>query len=172
MQLCHSCLLSKLVFLITWQISLIWNCLFHVCHLYIVNFRKLKSINPSDFAGYVVPSLSDLQSAPLEDKILQLNTVLASNLDSFAPLTSRSVSFARSALWYNDDLRSKKAACRKLERMWLDSGLTVFYQSWNDHLGEYRAEIESARSFYFSQIIDSNQSNPIYLSHYKQTSQS
>ncbi len=45
-----------------------------------------------------------------------MNTVLASNLDYFAPLKSRCVSFARSAPWYNDELRSKKVACRKLER--------------------------------------------------------
>ncbi|KAL0173356.1 hypothetical protein M9458_033667, partial [Cirrhinus mrigala] len=82
-----------------------------------------------------------LQSASLEDKILQLNTALASNLVSFAPLKSRCVSFARSAPWYTDDLRSKKAAYRKLERKWRDSGLNVFYQAWKDHLGEYRAEI-------------------------------
>ncbi len=94
-----------------------------------------------------------------------MNTVLASNLDSFAPLKSRCVSFARSAPWYNDELRSKKVACRKLERKWRDSGLNVFYQAWKDHLGEYRTEIESARSVYFSQIIDNNQSNPRHLFH-------
>ncbi len=130
-----------------------------------VNFRKWKSINSSDFADTVVSSLSGLQLASLEDKILQLNTLLASNLDSFAPLKSRCVSFARSAPWYNDELRSKKVACRKLERKWRDSGLNVFYQAWKDHLGEYRTEIESARSVYFSQIIDNNQSNPRHLFH-------
>ncbi len=130
-----------------------------------VNFRKWKSINSSDFADTVVSSLSGLPLASLEDKILQLNTVLDSNLDSFAPLKSRCVSFARSAPWYNDELRSKKVACRKLERKWCDSGLNVFYQAWKDHLGEYRTEIESARSVYFSQIIDNDQSNPRHLFH-------
>ncbi len=44
-------------------------------------------------------------------------------------------------------------------------GLNVFYQAWKDHLWEYRTEIESARSVYFSQIIDNNQSNPRHLFH-------
>lgn len=79
-----------------------------------VNLRIWKSINPSDFAVSVVSSLSGLPSAPLEDMILQLNTVLASSLDSFAPLKSRNVSFAYSAPWNNDDLHSNKAACRKM----------------------------------------------------------
>ncbi len=129
-----------------------------------VHFRKWKSIDLSDFADTVVSSLNGLPLPSLEDKILQLNAVLASNLDYFAPLKSRCVSFARSAPWYNDELRSKKVACRKLERKWRDSGLNVFYQAWKDHLGEYRTEIESARSVYYSQIIDNDQVIPGFSS--------
>ncbi len=54
-------------------------------------------MNSSDFADTVVSSLSSLPLASLEDKILQLKTVLASNVDYFAPLKSHCVSFARSA---------------------------------------------------------------------------
>ncbi len=48
-------------------------------------------------------------------------------------------------------------ACRKLERRWRTSGLNVHHQAWKDHLLEYKAEIVSVRSQYFSQIIDNNQ---------------
>ncbi len=94
-----------------------------------------------------------------------LNSVLLSGLDTLAPLKSRSVSFVRSALWYNDDLHAMKALCRKMERRWRMSGLTVHHQAWKDSLLEYKAEIVSARSIYFSQIIVSNQRNPRQLFH-------
>lgn len=80
-------------------------------------------------------------------------------------MKSRSVAFVRSAPWYNGELRSRKAAGRKLERKWRTSGLNVHYQAWKDHLLEHKAEIVSVRSQYFSQIIDNNQNNPKKLFH-------
>ncbi len=53
-----------------------------------------------------------------------------------------------------------KAACHKLERRWRLSGLSVHNQAWKEHLHEYKAEIISVRSQYFSQIIVNNERNP------------
>lgn len=111
----------------------------------------------------MVSTLSDLHPISLEEKILQLNSTLAANLDFFAPLKSRKVTFARSAPWYNDNLRSKKAACQKMERKWRLTGQSVYYQEWKDLLGGYRALMESERSSYFSQAIVNNQNNPRHL---------
>lgn len=134
------------------------------CNIYpyrIVNYRKWKSIDRPDFSTFIESSLSAFSpSEPLEDNISLLNTVLLSGLDLFAPMKSRSVAFVRSAPWYNVELRSRKAACRKLERRWRTSGLNVHYLAWKDHLLEYKAEIVSVRAQYFSQIIDNNQNNP------------
>ncbi|KAF7690224.1 hypothetical protein HF521_012028, partial [Silurus meridionalis] len=101
----------------------------------------------------------------MDDNVSMLNSVLLCGLDTLAPLKSRSVSFARSALWYNDDLRTMKALCRKMERRWRISGLTVHHQAWKVSLLEYKAEMVSARSVYFSQIIVNNQKNPKQLFH-------
>lgn len=131
-----------------------------------VNYRNWKSIDLNDFSAFIESSLSGLTlSDPLEVNISLLNTVLLSGLDLFAPMKSRSVAFVRSAPWYNGELRSRKAAGRKLERKWRTSGLNVHYQAWKDHLLEYKAEIVSVRSQYFSQIIDNNQNNPKKLFH-------
>ncbi len=99
-------------------------------------------------------------SDSLEDKVSVLNSALLSALDSFAPRKSRYVSYVRSAPWFNDELRSKKAACRKMECRWRLSGLNVHHLAWKDNLNEYKAKIASVRLQYFSQIIVNNQSNP------------
>lgn len=107
-----------------------------------VNYRKWKSIGLPDFSAFIESSLRGFSpSDPLEDNISLLNTVLLSGLDSFAPIKSRSVAFVWSVSWYNVELCSQKAACR-------------------DHILEYKAEIVSVRSQYFSQITDKNLNNP------------
>ncbi|ROL52414.1 hypothetical protein DPX16_0151 [Anabarilius grahami] len=106
-----------------------------------------------------------MASAPLEDKISIFNNVLTANLDIFAPIKTRNVSFVQSSPWYNDDLRSQKAACRKLERKWRCSGLNAFHQAWKSCLAHYRVAIETARSTYFANIIENNQNNPRQLFH-------
>ncbi len=102
-----------------------------------VNYRKWKSIDVPDFSAFVDSSLSCF---------LPSDTVLSSGLDSFAPMKSRTVAFVRSAPWYTDELRLMKAACRKLERRWRISGLSLHNQAWKEHLHEYKAEIISVRS--------------------------
>lgn len=130
-----------------------------------ISFRKWQSIDHATFANSIVSSLDAMSSAHLADKISVFNNVLTANLDIFAPIKTRNVSFAQSAPWYNGDLRIQKAVCRKLERKWRHSGLSVFHQAWKDCLLNYRVAIETARSAYFSNIIDNNQSNPRKLFH-------
>ncbi len=49
-----------------------------------------------------------------------------------------------------------------MECKWHLTGLNVYYLAWKDLLGDYRALIESAIS-YFSQTIENNQGNPRHL---------
>lgn len=68
-----------------------------------------------DFANLINACLDDLSSVPSKHKIILLNALVAS-LDMFAAIKTRNVSFVHTAPWYNDNLRSKKVECRKLER--------------------------------------------------------
>lgn len=125
-----------------------------------LTYRKWRSVDPSDFSVFIDSSLSCFTpSDPLEKRVSMLNSALLSGLDLFAPQKSRSVSFVRPAPWYNEDLRMMKTSCRRMERMWRHSGLTVHCQMWKDCLQEYKAGIVSARSDYFSKMIDDNQGN-------------
>jgi len=56
-----------------------------------------------------------------------------------------------------------KTSCRKMERKWRLSGLTVNYEAWKDCLQEYKVRIVSARSDNFSKMFDDNQRNPRQL---------
>lgn len=129
-------------------------------------YRNWKSIDLQDFSAFIESSLMCFSfTDPLEDKVSLLNSVILSGLDSFAPMKSRSVSYVRSAPWYNNELRTKKAMCRKMERRWRLSGMNVHHHAWKDNINEYKADIASARSQYFSQIIINNQSKPRQLFH-------
>lgn len=92
----------------------------------ILTYRKWRSVDPSDFSVFIDSSLSCFTpSDPLEKRVSMLNSALLSGLDLFAPQKSRSVSFVRPAPWYNEDLRMMKTSCRRVERRWRISGLTV-----------------------------------------------
>ncbi len=92
-----------------------------------VTFRKWKSIDQTAFSNSVISILGDLHLKSLDEKVSQLNNTLIANLDTFAPLRTRKVTFAHSAPWYNDNLCTKKAACRKMEHKWRLTGLNVYY---------------------------------------------
>ena len=96
-----------------------------------IHFRNLKRINKDALA------LDLLSSDPTDflsvaDSVDSYNQSLSSLLDLHAPLTSRPVSFSRSAPWYTCELRKMKTAGRVLERRLMASGLTVHKQAYKD----------------------------------------
>lgn len=120
-----------------------------------INYRKWRSIEPLELSDYI-DSSSDggLLSEELNDKVTGLYSILSTGLDRFAPLKSRSVSFVRNAPWYTDELRSYKAHCRKIERRWCMSGLTVHHQAWKDSLVEYVQEssVNTSNGYVFTGV--------------------
>ncbi len=86
-----------------------------------------------------------------------------STLDMVAPLKSQLKSTTKAVPWINEDIRSLKRTCRKVERQWKSSKLQVHYQSVKDLLQHYNNKVKEARSHYFSQLIYVNQHNPCIL---------
>ncbi len=61
-------------------------------------------------------------------------------------IAAHTVAFVHSTAWYTDELCSTcrklvSTACRKLERRWCLSGLSLHHQAWKEHLHDYKAEI-------------------------------
>lgn len=121
-------------------------------------------INRTEFATAVVAPFTELGLTSLDDKISQLNNVLATILDLFGPLLE--IKYDHSASLYKNNLCLKKADCQKMERKWCISDLNSYYLAWKDLLSEYRAETESVRSAYFACLIQEHQHNPIHLLKY------
>ena len=104
-------------------------------------------------------SSGSTDSLSVADSVDLYNQSLSSLLDLHAPLTSRSVSFSRSAPWYTSELRTMKAAGRVLERRLKASGLTVYKQAYREHRRAYAEALNNARSRFYSAIINNSPGN-------------
>ncbi len=56
-----------------------------------------------------------------------------------------------------------KRAARKMERSWRKTKLEVFCMAWRERTLSYRKALKTARSDYFSFILEENKHNPSYL---------
>ena len=56
-----------------------------------------------------------------------------------------------------------KKASRRLEHKWRSTKLQVFFHAWKDSLLSYKHALSTARSSYFSTLIDENGNNPRHL---------
>ena len=93
------------------------------------------------------------------DSVDFYNQSMSSLLDLHAPLTTRSVSFSRSARWYTVALRKMKAAGRVLERRIKAPGLTVHKQAFREHKRVYAEALRDARARFYSTIINNSPGN-------------
>ncbi|KAL7399539.1 hypothetical protein ABVT39_026153 [Epinephelus coioides] len=100
---------------------------------------------------------------PLSDDPNELvnynNNTLSSCLDQLALIKTKSVSFTHSAPWYTPELRQMKSHKRQLERLHKKTGLTVHRQAYTDHLRQYKAALNTARSTYYSNLIHTGSTN-------------
>ncbi len=65
--------------------------------------------------------------------------------------------------WYNEHTRTLKRAARKMERSWRKTKLEVFRLAWRESTLSYRKALKTARSDYFSSLLEQNKHNPRYL---------
>ncbi|KAJ8359885.1 hypothetical protein SKAU_G00164100, partial [Synaphobranchus kaupii] len=98
----------------------------------------------------------------LDELTNQLSFTLRSTLDMVAPLKRKFCRKNRTP-WYNDTTRALKQSTRKLERKWRSAKLEVFHLAWKDSLLQYKQALVSARSAFFSKLIEQNKCNPKFL---------
>ncbi len=65
--------------------------------------------------------------------------------------------------WYNEHTRTLKRAARKMERSCRKTKLEVFRLAWRESTLSYRKALKTARSDYFSSLLEQNKHNPRYL---------
>ncbi|XP_073710666.1 uncharacterized protein [Misgurnus anguillicaudatus] len=118
------------------------------------NVKKIDAVALAQDLQHLSSGFTDRHS--IADSVDFYNQSLSSLLDIHAPLISRSVSFRRSAPWYNCELRKMKAAGRVLERRLKTTGLTVHKQAYREQKKAYAKALRDAQSRYYSTIINNS----------------
>lgn len=124
-----------------------------------ISFRNTKSIQPADFMNLINTYPAPAPPSSPSELVTHYNSCLSTSLNVIAPLKSRSVSFTLSAPWYTPELRRMKAAGRRLERLVKRTGLIVHTQAYTDHLLQYKNALSTARTAYYSNIINAGKNN-------------
>ncbi len=89
-----------------------------------------------------------------------MDSLFSSTLDTVAPLRLRKIS---PTPWYNEHTRALKRAAQKMERSRRKTKLEVFRIAWRESTLSYRKALKTARSDYFSSLLEENKHNPRYL---------
>ena len=90
------------------------------------SYRNLKKLNIKELTETLSIHLEHLASMQNIDRQIELyNSSWQNALDNMARLVTKSIHFRESQPWYNSNLQTSKRLCRKLERLWKKSKLTV-----------------------------------------------
>ncbi len=92
-----------------------------------------------------------------------MDSLFSNTLDTVAPLRLRKNKEKSPTPWYKEHTRALKRAARKMERSWRKTKLEVFRIAWQESTLSYRKALKTARSDYFSYLLEENKHNPRYL---------
>ncbi len=92
-----------------------------------------------------------------------MDSLFSSTLDTVAPLRLRKIKENSPTRWYNEHTCALKRAARKMERSWRKIKLGVFRIAWLENTLSYRKVLKTARSAYFTYLLEENKHNPRYL---------
>ncbi len=148
------------------------SCIFHIvkavkptpCYKY---GRTITSTTKYCFINNI-PDLSQFlsisnSSEQLDDVTENMDSLFSSTLATVAPLCLRKIKDKSPTPWYNEHTRTLKRAARKMERSWRKTKLEVFRKAWRESNLSYRKALKTARSDYFSSLLEENKHNPRHL---------
>ncbi len=92
-----------------------------------------------------------------------MDSLFSSTLDMVAPLRLRKIKEKSPTPWYNEHTQALKRAARKMECSWRKTKLEVFRIAWLENTLSYRKALKTARSAYFTSLLEENKHNPKYL---------
>ncbi len=105
-----------------------------------------------------LPDLSQFlnisNSAETLDVTETMDSLFSNTLDTVAPSRLRKIKEKRPTPWYNEHTRTLKRAARKMECNWRKTKLEVFCIAWRESNLSYRKALKTARSDYFSYLLE------------------
>ena len=123
---------------------------------------KKRFFHPSaanDFPLHLT-SANPLPDAPsVNDLVHHFNVKLDAALDIVAPYKIKKKNNSAATPWINEHTRSLKQECRRAERAWRKSKLTVHQEILRKSTAAYEKARRLARREYFSKIINENKKN-------------
>ncbi len=99
----------------------------------------------------------------LDDVTETMDSLFSSTLDTVAPLRLKKIKEKSLTPWYNEHTHTLKRAAWKMELSWRKTKLEVFRIAWRESILSYRKALKTARSDYFSSLLEENKHNPRYL---------
>ena len=72
-----------------------------------------------------------------------------------APLVTKSIHFRESQPWYNSNLRTSKRLCKKFERIWKKSNLTVHKLAFEEQCANFNKLLLKSKSYILFSIENS-----------------
>ena len=87
------------------------------------------------------------------------NETLSSGYNDFAPLTAKRIKLRKNFPWYNSELRSSKKLCRKLERIWKKSKLTVHKLAFKEQCARFNKLLTQSKRRYIQSSIENCKDN-------------
>ena len=115
-----------------------------------IKSRKIKDINIENFKN----DISNIKA----DTVLEFDKSLHSVLEEHAPLVTRQVRDRKHSPWYNTDVHTAKQKCRRAERQWAKSKLTVHKDMLRSARCLWKKAVRQAKREYYKSKLDNSYS--------------
>ena len=134
--------------------------------------RTLNDKSISRFKELIQPMLNTAAADPadsccspsvIDQAVDHTMESLKSALNAAAPIKQKTIRVRSSSPWYNIELHTLKQNVRKLERLCRHSHSEPVHREWRAGLRNYKNALRSARTQYFSTLIEANKNNSRFL---------
>jgi hypothetical protein len=125
-----------------------------------ITYRPVKRINSGLFMEDIRQSLRPASTRCPNALAEEYNTAAGTVLDKHAPLKTTAVPVRHGVEWYTEEIRLAKQDCRRSERRWRQTGLTIHKEEFARKKTTVNNMVQRARTDHYRTLIQENQTNP------------
>ncbi len=119
--------------------------------------RKWRDICIQDLTSDLLSALPQSDFSSPVTAVEMYNTTLSSILDKHCPPLHRTITIRPNTEWYTADMMAAKRECRKLERQYKRTGLTIHHDLYRMKRNEVHRMREHAKIQHYNQKIEATQ---------------
>ena len=132
----------------------------------VIKCRKLRGCNFNNLKDAIAQSKiteSVNEQNTVEDKVTSFYKILSDILETFAPLTLKTLTIRPNKQWFNEELKTAKRVKRLAERKWRKTKLESHRESYRKAKYEANTIVTKCKSRYMQTKILENKGNPKQL---------